>query len=119
MKLLLIGSGGALGAVLRYWISGWVQSPAKGAFPFGVLAVNLLGCLLIGVLAESLVREEHRLLLLAGFLGSFTTFSTFGWETLQLAERGHAWLALANVLASNVLGLACVFAGQRLARELL
>ena len=89
-KILLVGFGGFVGAVLRYGISGWVQRWTGSVnFPYGTLAVNLLGCLVIGLLAglaedRGLFTPEARLFLFIGVLGAFTTFSTFGIETLNL-----------------------------------
>jgi CrcB protein len=121
-RWLLVGLGGFAGSVLRYALSTLVQGAARGApFPFGTLAVNLLGCLAIGLLAE--LAEEHpafdaerRALLFTGVLGGFTTFSAFGNETLDLLRRDQAGLAAANVLAQVGLGLVCVYLGRTLGR---
>ncbi|HPF70830.1 MAG TPA: CrcB family protein, partial [Candidatus Krumholzibacteria bacterium] len=90
-------------------------------FAFGTLAVNVLGCLLLGALLEAerhtpLVTPPLRLLLAVGFLGAFTTFSTFGWETFRYLQDGATQLALANVSANLVLGLGAVWSGWGLAR---
>ena len=90
LKVLLIALGGAAGSVLRYLLHGWLQRAAGIRFPLGTLAVNVLGCLLIGCLAalflaHSQIREEYRLGLTVGVLGGFTTFSTFSLETFKLA----------------------------------
>lgn len=119
-KLLFIAGGGAAGSILRYLAAGWGQRLVGGTFPFGTLLVNVGGCLLIGYLATlfagpALVREEYRLALLVGFLGGFTTFSTFGLETHGLLTDGDWSLAVANLLASNALGLFAVWIGHRLA----
>jgi CrcB protein len=121
-KLVIIAAGGAVGAVLRYAISGWVQKFANGSFPAGTLFVNMLGCLLIGfagafLAGPHLVREEYRVALLVGLLGAFTTFSTFGWETFALANAGQMWLAAANIVLSNGVGLVAVWFGYRLAEK--
>ena len=118
-KYLLIAVGGAAGSVLRFAMQGWVQRLAGGSFPAGTLAVNVLGCLLIGLCSAMfagpvLIREEYRFGLLVGILGGFTTFSTFGLETFNLAGGGQHRLALANVVASCGLGFAAVWAGYRL-----
>lgn len=125
-KLLLIAGGGAAGSVLRYLVAGWGQRLAAGVlpgfptFPLGTLLVNVAGCLGIGLLGgllsgPALLREEYRLALLVGLFGGFTTFSTFGWETLGLAGDGEWAPALWNVLLHNALGLAAVWLGARLA----
>ena len=112
-NILLVGLGGFAGAVARYVIGGWVLHHTLSAkFPWSTFAVNLLGCLIIGLLsglAERLDWFSHsmRLLLLTGLLGGFTTFSAFGLETVHLLRRGELWIAGAYALASV---LACVFA---------
>jgi CrcB protein len=117
-RVLLVGLGGFAGSILRHALSGLAQDAARGSlFPWGTLAVNLLGCFAIGALAQlaearGAFGAEARLLLLTGLLGGFTTFSAFGnetWSLLRDAERG---LAAANVLANVVLGLACVHLGR-------
>jgi CrcB protein len=119
-KLLFIAGGGALGSVLRYLAAGWGQRLTPGVFPLGTLLVNVSGCLLIGYLATlftgpALIREEYRLAVLVGFLGGFTTFSTFGYESWALLADREWGLLGANVLLSNVAGLAAVWLGHRLA----
>ena len=104
----------------RFAIHTAVGRGVPTAFPFGTLAVNVIGCFAIGYLATALsatlpVREELRLALLVGVLGGFTTFSTFGWETLRLLQTGSWALALVNVVASSTLALLAVWAGHRLA----
>jgi CrcB protein len=120
IPLLLVGSGGFVGSALRYAMSGWVQRiDPDGAFPFGTLAVNVAGCLAIGLLgglaeARSALSPEVRLLVLIGVLGGFTTFSTFGWETVALLREG-AWVpASVNVATSLMLGLFAVWLGYAL-----
>jgi CrcB protein len=113
----LVGSGGFIGALLRYGLSGLVHRQVPFAtFPYGTMAVNLLGCLLIGVfagLAESrqLFGPELRTFALIGLLGGFTTFSTLGYETFAMIRDDEYLLAVANVGAQVVLGLALVWAG--------
>ncbi|MEX1248852.1 MAG: fluoride efflux transporter CrcB [Anaerolineales bacterium] len=119
-NLVLIGVGGFLGAVARYWLSGRVQdlSGAIG-FPYGTLAVNILGCFALGVLSylidtRGLLGPESRALMIVGILGAFTTFSTFSMETLNLLLDGELVRALINIFASTLLGLAAVWAGRSL-----
>ena len=108
--LLIIAGGGAAGAVSRYWATQLVQDWLGHDFPHGTLAVNVLGCLLAGVVYGLLDRSSDlghawHALLIVGFLGAFTTFSAFSLATLQLLERG-AWVAaFSNVLLSVILSL--------------
>lgn len=115
VPLLLVAAGGALGSVLRYLVSLWALAWLGAAFPWGTLAVNVLGSAAIGALAGLGVQGEMRLLLVTGMLGGFTTFSAFSLETGLLAER-HAGLAALYVVASLGLGLAAFFLCWRLAR---
>ena len=113
---LLVGAGGLIGSVLRYWVSSAAQRSLPAAFPFGTLAVNLIGCAAVGALAGWLsAREtpstELRLFAAVGVLGGFTTFSAFGWETVALLREGAAQRAFANVALHLVLGLGAVWAG--------
>ena len=118
----MVGSGGFLGALARYGLSGLVHRFAPHAtFPYGTLVVNLLGCLVIGVLAglaesRQLFGPEFRTFVLIGILGGFTTFSTFGYETLSLMREGSHALAAANAVGQLLLGLAAVWAGIVVAR---
>lgn len=122
MKWLLIGVGGAVGSLLRHATQMAVQRIAGGAFPAGTLAVNIVGCLAIGLVAGSIAaqsgfREDYRLGLMVGLIGGFTTFSAFGLETLNLAEGGQFRLAAANVVVSCACGLAAVWLGVRLGQR--
>jgi CrcB protein len=115
--VLFIALGGAFGAVIRYAVSGWVQLRASGTFPWGTLAVNVVGCLLMGLLAPLMLeraRPEYRMLVLVGVLGAFTTFSTFGFETLERLNNGQLGQAAGYVLASNVFCLSAAWVGYRL-----
>ena len=118
-ELLLVGSGGFIGSVARFLLSGAVtQVTTASRFPFGTLVVNALGCLAIGILSgiaeqTGAFSPNTRLLLFTGVLGGFTTFSAFAYETLFLG-REHAWsLALVNVVAQVALGLAALFIGHQ------
>ncbi len=120
-ELLIVGAGGFLGAISRYWLSGWVHRWAGIGFPWGTLVVNTVGCLAIGALMALLetrvfVSPETRLFLGIGILGSLTTFSTFGYETLELARRSEFSLAAANAAGSLLLGLGAVVVGRVLVR---
>jgi len=120
-KLLLVGIGGFVGSVLRYVLSGAVQEwTQRDDFPVGTLAVNVLGCLCIGIVSQlsetrGAFTAETRTLLMVGLLGGFTTFSAFGNETLNLWRDGQNLLALVNVLAQLVLGLGAVWLGRTIA----
>ena len=120
VNCLIIGTGGFCGAILRYLCSGWVQTLTKGhAFPWGTLVVNLVGCLLIGCLSQAaelrqIFSEQIRNLLFMGFLGAFTTFSTFGNETAGLLRQGEGLFAFWNIILHITLGLATVFLGRYL-----
>src|SRR5262245_15082063 len=102
-KIFLVGMGSLIGGVLRYGLSTWIhQMPAKPLFPYGTLAVNVLGCLLIGFLAglaesRSAFTSEARLFIFVGILGGFTTFSAFALETFTLARDTQSAAALVNV----------------------
>ena len=121
MQLLAVGCGGFLGAITRFLLSGYLQRRADGGFPIGTLGVNVLGCFLIGLLMtvvheRQMFSEGTRLLLGAGFLGSLTTFSTFGMESIQLLRAGDMRLFLASVAGNVLLGLLAVVAGVAAAR---
>lgn len=119
--LLLVGTGGFIGSVLRYLLSSYVQQLSKSLqFPFGTLAVNVVGCVLVGFLAEladqrSLISDETRGFLIVGILGGFTTFSAFGNETMNLLRSGEPWLAFGNILGHITLGLFSVWLGYSIA----
>jgi len=124
LKYIIIGLGGCVGAIFRYLVAGGVQALSKTAsFPVGTMTVNVAGCLLIGIgagLIESrqLFSPEWRAFLFIGFLGSFTTFSTFGLETLNLAKDGQWLAAVGNIGISLVLGLAAVVAGHMISKTI-
>ena len=121
--LLIVGVGGFLGSVLRYWLSGVAQRWTYGGFPLGTLVVNVVGCLAIGAF-WSLVeyREwfspEQRIFITVGILGGFTTFSAFGYETFMLLRDGEYLSAIANVTANVVIGLTAVTIGWMAAKVL-
>ncbi len=122
-QVLAIAGGGALGAVLRYWVSTAVYAMAGRGFPYGTLAVNVLGSLVMGFLYIWLLERSFgsagmRAFMLIGLLGAFTTFSTFSIETLMLMEGGQYVRALVNTLASVVLCVAAAALGVMLARQL-
>ncbi len=122
-QVLAIAGGGALGALLRFWVSTAVYAMAGRGFPYGTLAVNILGSLVMGflyilLLERTLEGAGMRAFMLIGLLGAFTTFSTFSIETLMLMEGGQYVRALINTLASVVLCVAAAALGVILARQL-
>ena len=125
MKLVLaVAAGGALGSLARYLLSGQVGRLLGIGFPWGTLAVNILGSFVMGVLVELLavrwsVSPELRAFLTVGILGGFTTFSAFSLEVVLLLERGQTVAAAAYVVASVALSVGALFLGLQLLRELL
>lgn len=122
MVLLLIVFGAA-GTLARYALQGWVQIRTSAVFPTGTLAVNLLGCFLLGAMGQfSLnhlsVPPEWRVALTIGFLGAFTTFSTFGWETVQMLQDGEWGKVLLYTGGSVLGGLLAVMLGIQLGNRL-
>jgi len=120
-KLLIVGIGGFIGAVARYGISGLVYRYTTSTFPYGTLAVNVLGCFGIGIfiyLADSRLSfpPAVRMFIGIGLLGAFTTFSTFGYETMRLLGDKEFSLALSNVGANVFLGLGAVWLARTFLR---
>jgi CrcB protein len=111
VTILMIGAGGFLGAVARYVVSGWAQAiNGNGSFPWGTLAVNLIGCILIGILMGVTENRQWftpatRAFALVGLLGGFTTFSTFGYETFSLLKDGAVLAGAANIVLQLSLGI--------------
>jgi CrcB protein len=121
VRWLILFLGGGTGAMLRFAVALWVDERAQTSFPWGTFAVNAIGCFVIGLLAT--IADEHRLLnpaarlfTVAGLLGGFTTFSTFGLETWRLVEEGMPGLALTNALGSLGAGIVAVILGVLLGR---
>jgi CrcB protein len=123
MTVLAVAFGGALGAVARYWVTGWIQDASGGFFPWGTFGVNVAGSLLLGFalvwLQGTVASTEARALLTIGFLGSFTTFSTFSYETVAMLRDGEWWRAGGYAMGSLALGLAAIVAGAALASSVL
>lgn len=115
-QVLLVAVGGAVGALCRFGTASWLVKQLGSSFPWATLSVNVVGCLLIGrFLSSGFAQQEHwRLAVAVGFLGSFTTYSAFGAETIHLLRFGKHGAALAYVGASLVLGLAAVWIGWKL-----
>ena len=120
MNLLLVGVGGFIGSIGRYVLAGAIhQVLHNSTFPYGTMVVNIVGCFVIGCLnglaeTRQLFSPELRLFLLIGLLGGFTTFSTFGYETMALLRDSQIGAALANVLVQVTVGLLCVWLGYSL-----
>lgn len=122
-RWLLVGLGGLVGTLSRYWLSGVIARRYGETFPFGTLAVNAVGCFIIGFLFHlfydrALVGPTSRTVIFVGLLGGFTTFSSYGLQTFTLLRDGEVLLALANVAASNVLCLVFVWLGFALSKAI-
>ena len=120
-SFFLVGVAGAAGAISRYGVGILAQRSLGSHFAFGTLLVNVLGCLLLGFLLEierntDLVPHPMSLLFAVGFLGAFTTFSTFGYETMRYLQEGSSNLALINISANLILGCGAIWVGWMVAR---
>ncbi|MCD4813890.1 CrcB family protein [bacterium] len=116
MKLLLVALAGGLGTLSRYGLSGIVQRSSSGSFPWGTLVVNITGCLMFGVVWAIVenrfqISSDIRTIVLVGFMGAFTTFSTFVFETQALLQDSEWLLAATNMLAQNISGVLFLIAG--------
>ncbi len=123
MKIILaIGIGSCLGGISRYLISLFIQNKFLSTFPYGTLSVNIIGCLLIGLVfgisEKTMIAVEWRMFLVTGLLGGFTTFSSFSNETVGLIRDGQYWPAFMYVSFSVVIGLLATFAGISLIKLL-
>ena len=123
MKLFILALAGAAGTLSRYWLTGFVLRHSRASFPYGTLTVNLLGCLVMGFVMQTLVQNQGlhpdtRAVLVVGFLGAFTTFSAFGFETLELLSAGALSAAALSVMGNVVVGVAAVWLGTILNRAL-
>ena len=125
LSLLYVALGGALGSISRYLLGAWTLTLGKNIdFPYGTLAVNLIGCFVIGFLSQlvetrSSFTAEARAFIFIGLLGGFTTFSAFGNDTINLLREGRMFHALANVAANVIVGLALIWFGRTAADLLL
>jgi CrcB protein len=123
LRILLVGVGGFVGTLFRYWLSGVIARRYGETFPLGTLVVNAIGCFIIGFLFyffydRSLTTPTARTVVLIGVIGGFTTFSSYGLQTFTLLRDGELFLALVNVVASNAVGLALVWLGYVLAKAI-
>lgn len=122
LKYIYIGAGGFIGSVLRYIVSGAVSGIAGStSFPFGTFSVNMAGCFLMGfggglMEERQIFSPEIRMFLFVGILGSFTTFSTFGYESFVLAKDGQIFTTLVNIGLQIFIGLLAVWGGYLLSR---
>jgi CrcB protein len=125
LSVLYVALGGALGSISRYLLGAWTLTLGKNIdFPYGTLAVNLIGCFVIGFLSQlmetrSSFTAEARAFIFIGLLGGFTTFSAFGNDTINLLREGRMFHALANVAANVIVGLALIWFGRTAADLLL
>lgn len=122
-KILLLAGAGVCGTLCRYWVSGFIAKRVGETFPTGTLVVNVVGCFLIGALyflleERALVDPAIRTAIMIGFLGAFTTFSSYGLQTFTLVRDGEILLAGIYVIISNVVGFAFVWVGYVLPRAL-
>jgi CrcB protein len=122
-KYLMIAVGGGLGSVARYWVGSTISSRVGIRFPYGTLVVNLTACLVIGFTLTYLGKRADldpawRFLIPVGFIGAYSTFSTYEWETLSTLRSGAFLLAGLYAIGSLVLGLIAVWAGAALAEVL-
>ncbi len=119
LKLLIIGFAGAGGALARYALAGLVQNASGSVFPWGTFVVNIAGCFAFGLIwaiteKRLAIGAESRVYVLTGFLGAFTTFSTFAFETSAMLRDGEYVLAAGNLAGHNILGLTALFIGLAL-----
>ena len=122
-KLIWLSLAGVCGTLARYGLSGWVQRHTGALFPWGTFTVNLAGCFLFGLIwsfseNRALINSEVRTVILLGFLGAFTTFSSFAFETSQLIRDSQWMTAALNIAGQNVLGIAGLFIGLTLGRSI-
>ena len=121
-EILWVGVGGFLGANARYLIGAWVGSRMGSAFPYGTLVINVSGSFILGVIMGLVdaraLSPAFRLAAGVGFVGAYTTFSTFTYETMRLVEDGSSLLAVVNVAGSLLAGLAATIAGLAAGRSL-
>ena len=120
---LIISLGAILGANARYWVGGWAAERFGTTFPYGTLIINLTGSLILGffitlVTDRFLVDPRWRLLVAIGFLGAYTTFSTYTYESVNLILSGQVWMGLLDLFGSSILGATAVTAGILLGRAL-
>ncbi len=122
-KYLVIGVGGFLGSIARYWVGNYIGGRFGMRFPFGTVAINISGSFLIGLIVALIAHRAHwsanwSYLIPIGFIGAYTTFSTFELETLRTFQEGEVLLAFLNVILSVVLGFVAVWLGMITGRSM-
>lgn len=122
-KFIVISIGAILGANARYWVGGWAAERYGAVFPYGTLIINLSGSFILGlfmtlITERFLVNPNWRLLIGIGFLGSYTTFSTYTYESVSLLMNGQPWLGLINLIGESMFGATAVFLGFLVGRIL-
>ena len=115
-KYLIVGFGGFLGSIARFWLGGYIYERVGARFPYGTFIVNCSGCFAIGLIMAILTERTHlspvwRLLIPIGFIGGYTTFSTFEYETFMAMREGALVAAFLNIILSVIVGFACVWVG--------
>ena len=120
LKYLVVGVGGFLGAIARYMVATYIGGRYGTSFPYGTFVINMSGCFLIGfivtLLARTTASQYWRYLIPIGFIGAYTTFSTFEYETLRAIQDGRMTAGLLNVALSVVVGFVAVWAGAVIGR---
>jgi CrcB protein len=120
LKYLVVGIGGFIGANARFIVAQWAAQRWGTAFPYGTFIINITGCFILGLFATLMLRfawnDNWRLLIAIGFVGAYTTFSTFEYDTLQLAAQNQWSRALVNILGSVLLGFIAAYLGVAVAR---
>jgi CrcB protein len=122
VKYLLTLTGGGIGSLARYFVANAISTRLAATFPWGTMVVNVTGSFLIGLIMTLLTERANlnpnwRFALVVGFLGGYTTFSSFEWETYSAVRDGGLWIGLANVVGSVTLGYAAVWLGSLLGRR--
>lgn len=123
LKYLMVGIGGFLGAVARFWLGGYIGSRMGTRFPYGTFVINISGSFLIGLILTILAERTHwdpswRCLIPIGFIGAYTTFSTFEYETLRTLQDGQFLIAALNVTLSVLVGFVAVWGGAILGKAI-